>query len=106
MKGRQERPGALFLVDGSCIGRAVSVPLQGRQEGPRGFGGLEGSLPPSTGSGSVRGKGRQAGFGGMSKSMPSFSVKGRGRVSGKGLYGTVFLYGYEGGDLSFVFWVG
>lgn len=44
----------------------------------------------------MREKGRQAGFGGMSKSMPSFSVKGRGRVSGKGLYGTVFLYGYKG----------
>lgn len=54
----------------------------------------------------MREKGRQAGFGGMSKSMPSFSVKGRGRVSGRGLYGTVFLYGYKGGDLFFVFWVG
>lgn len=54
----------------------------------------------------MREEGRQAGFGTVSKSIPSFSVKGRGRVSGKGLYGTVFLYGYEGGDLFFVFWVG
>lgn len=38
--------------------------------------------------------------------MYSFSNKGRGSVSGKGLYGMVFIYGYEGGDPFFVFWVG
>jgi len=89
----------------ALAGRCRGIYRVGKKD-QEALGGWRVAFPPSTGRGSVREKGRQAGFGGMSKSMPSFSVKGRGRVSGKGLYGTVFLYGYEGGDLSFVFWVG
>ena len=36
-------------------------PVQGRQEGPRGFGGLRGCLPAPTGRGLFEGKGRVVG---------------------------------------------